>query len=331
MKAGISMLATAGCMLVGTAAFAQTNVPVQTVAGWSIARDTERGGCVMEKINEDGYLVRIGKTEAGSEFGYIAVYTRDEDVNVIGGVTGDVTFDLDGERYYGSATGDFESGGYRGGYAEANNPKFGEALAKKYVLTINPDGDRPLKLSLDGTFKAMAATRDCEAHSLAALEMADTAKQSALATSSIAAWNSLLADSPRAAKYAEEAKSALVFPEITKVGLGIGGEGGNGVLVNRDELLGYYRTTSISFGAQAGAQTYGYVVMFMTDEALSKFLSKNGYELGVDGSIAVFNAGITAEADTLNLKTDTVAFIFDEKGLMADLTVEGTRIRPLEF
>ena len=177
----------------------------------------------------------------------------------------------------------------------------------------------------------MAATRDCEAHSLAALEMADTAKQSALATSSIAAWNSLLADSPRAARYAEEAKSALVFPEITKVGLGIGGEGGNGVLVNKDELLGYYRTTSVSFGAQAGAQTYGYVVMFMTDEALSKFLSKNGYELGVDGSIAVFNAGITAEADTLNLKTDTVAFIFDEKGLMADLTVEGTRIRPLEF
>ena len=84
MKAGISMLATAGCMLVGTAAFAQTNVPVQTVEGWSIARDIERGGCVMEKINEDGYLVRIGKTEAGSEFGYIAVYTRDEDVNVIG-------------------------------------------------------------------------------------------------------------------------------------------------------------------------------------------------------------------------------------------------------
>ena len=103
------------------------------------------------------------------------------------------------------------------------------------------------------------------------------------------------------------------------------------MLVNKDQLLGHYRTTSISFGAQAGAQTYGYVVMFMTDEALSKFVSSSGYELGVDGSIAVFEAGITAEADTLNLKTDTVAFVFDEKGLMADLTFEGTRIRPLQY
>ncbi len=324
-------VALTGAMTLATTALAENQVPVQTIEGWNILRDLDRGGCVMEKVNEDGYLIRIGKTDAGAEFGYIAVYTKDKDVNVIGGVTGDVTFDLDGERFYGTATGDFESDGYRGGYAEASNPTFATALAKKYVLTINPDGDNPLKLSLDGTFKAMAATRDCEAHSIAALEMADTSKRSALDTAAIAAWNSLLADSPRAARYAEEAKSALVFPEITKVGLGIGGEGGNGVLVNKAELLDYYRTSSISFGAQAGAQTYGYVVMFMTDEALAKFLSKNGYELGVDGSIAVFNAGITAEADTLNLKTDTVAFVFDEKGLMADLAIEGTRIRPLEF
>lgn len=332
MKNTISAtFALTGAMTLATTAQAENEVPVQTVEGWNIMRDLDRGGCVMEKVNEDGFLIRIGKTEDGAEFGYIAVYTKDRDVNVVGGVTDDVTFDLDGERFYGTATGDFESGDYRGGYAEANNPAFGSALAKKYVLTINPDGDTPLKLSLDGTFKAMAATRDCEAHSIAVLDMADTSKRSALDAAAIAAWKSLLADRPRAARYAEEAKSALVFPEIIKVGLGIGGEGGNGVLVNKDELLDYYRTTSISFGAQAGAQTYGYVVMFMKDEALNKFLSKNGYELGVDGSIAIFNAGITAEADTLNLKTDTVAFIFDEKGLMADLTVEGSRIRPLEF
>ena len=201
-------------------------MPVQTVEGWNILRDIDRGGCVMEKVNEDGYLIRIGKTEAGAEFGYVAVYTKDKKVNVIGGVTRDVEFDLDGERFYGTAAGDFESGGYRGGYAESNNPDFGKALAKKYVLTINPNTDNPLKLSLDGTFKAMAATRDCEAHSLAAIEMGDTAKRSALDAAALSAWNSLLADSPRAASYAEQAKSALVFPEITKAGLGIGGEGG---------------------------------------------------------------------------------------------------------
>lgn len=86
-----------------------------------------------------------------------------------------------------------------------------------------------------------------------------------------------------------------------------------------------------SFGAQAGAQTYGYAIMFLSDAALEKFLSKRGYEIGVDGSIVIFEAGVTAEIDTTNLKVDTVGFVFDEKGLMANWTVEGTRIKPLEY
>ncbi|MBE1283671.1 MAG: hypothetical protein GJ676_10215 [Rhodobacteraceae bacterium] len=325
------MLSAAVAAAFATGAWAEDlQVPVQTVEGWNIQRDLDRGGCIMEKVNEDGYLIRIGKTEAGAEFGFVGVYTKDEDVNVIGGVSRDVTFDLDGELFYGTATGDYQEG-YKGGYAEANNPAFGDALARKYVLTINPDGDNPIKLSLDGTFKAMAATRDCEAHSLAVEQLTDNAKRAALDVAAIDAWRRLMADSKRAVEYSEQAKSALIFPEITKAGLGIGGEGGNGVLANREVINGHYRTTSLSFGAQAGVQTYGYVVMFMTDEALQKFLDSRGYELGVDGSIAIFEAGATAEADTTNLKVDTVAFVFDEKGLMANWTVEGTRIRPLEF
>ncbi len=320
-----------GLPLAAQPAIAEDEVYVDNVEGWSILRDVERSGCVMEKVNENGFLFRIGKTEAGSEFGYVAVYTKDKDVNVIGGVSKDVTFDVDGERFYGTAKGDFRSGGFRGGYAEANNEAFGEALARRYVLTINPDSDNPLALSLDGTLKAMAATRDCEAHSLAAVGMADAAQQSSLEMGAVASWNSLISDNDRAARYAEDAFAALVFPEITKVGLGVGGEGGNGVLYDKENVLGYYRTSSLSFGAQAGAQTYGYVVMFMDQDALNKFTNSKGYELGVDGSIAVFNAGLTAEADTTNLKTDTVAFVFDEKGLMANWTVEGTRIKPLSF
>lgn len=310
-------------------AAAEEFVPVAAVEGWSIVRGLEGNGCFMQKVNEAGYLVRIGKTEAGAEFGSIGVYTKDKDIYVLEGETKDVEFDLDGERYFGTANG-AKWNGYRGGIARANNPSFGQALAKKYVLTINPEKKTPLVIDLKGTFKAMAATRDCEAHSLAMMEIKDDSKRSSLDAAAFASWQSLLADNPRAARIAEDAKAALVFPEITKVGLGIGGEGGNGLLLNKDEKLGYYRTSSISFGAQAGVQTYGYVVMFLTDAALNKFLSKKGYELGVDGSIAILDAGVTAEVDTMNAKFDTVGFVFDEKGLMANATVGGTRIRQLE-
>jgi|GEM_PF-307596 len=310
-------------------AFAEDFVQVSSVEGWNVVRGLEGNGCFMEKVNEQGYLIRIGKTEAGGEFGSIGVYTKDKDIYVLEGETKDVEFDLDGERFFGTANGATWNG-YRGGIARANNPDFGQALAKKYILTINPDKKTPLVIDLAGTFKAMAATRDCEADSLAALEIKDEGKRAALDAAAIASWESLLADNPRAARIAEDAKAALVFPEITKVGLGIGGEGGNGLLLNKEEKLGHYRTSSISFGAQAGVQTYGYIVMFLSDAALEKFLSKKGYELGVDGSIAILEAGVTAEVDTLNAKFDTVGFVFDEKGLMANATVEGTRIRHLE-
>lgn len=324
-----SAVGLALCFAVSAPTFAEDYVPVASVEGWNIVRGVEGNGCFMEKVNKDGYLVRIGKTEAGSEFGSIGVYTKDKDIYVLEGETKDVEFDLDGERFFGTANGATWNG-YRGGIARANNPDFGQALAKKYILTINPEKKTPLVIDLAGTFKAMAATRDCEADALAAMDIKDDSKRAALDAAAVASWQSLLADNPRAARISEDAKAALVFPEITKVGLGIGGEGGNGLLLNKDEKLGHYRTSSISFGAQAGIQSYGYIVMFLSDAALEKFLSKSGYELGVDGSIAILEAGVTAEVDTLNAKFDTVGFVFDEKGLMANATVEGTRIRQLE-
>jgi lipid-binding SYLF domain-containing protein len=332
MKNNILSVLSAGtlaCLATTTAVLAQTEVPLETVEGWTIYQGTENLGCVMEQVNADGYLVRMGKTQAGDDFGYIAVYTKDEDVNIIGGVTKEVIFDIDGRRFAGKATGDFRDG-YRGAYAEADNANFGEALARQYVLTLNPDGDSPIEISLDGTLKAMAATSECNAYAGATTVMADAGEQAELDAAAWASWNSLMADNNRAAGIAEDAKAVLVFPKITKLGLVVGGEGGNGVMINEDQIMGYYRTSSLSVGAQAGAQSYGYTIMFLTDKALEKFQSKSGFELGVDGSIAVFRAGITAEVDTTNLKVDTVAFIYDEQGLMANWTVEGSRIRPIE-
>ena len=227
-------------------------------------------------------------------------------------------------------TGDLYGDGWRGAYVKSRGPAFGEALARKYVLTVDPDGKTPFVISLDGTFKAMAATSDCEAESLASLAVADDGKRGDLVSASQAAWASLLGQNDRANELSQSATATLVFPKVTKAGLGIGGERGNGVLFVGENANGYYRTTSLAVGALAGVQTYGYALMFMTPQALERFQSKRGFELGVDGSVAVMNAGATAEIDTTNLKVDMVAFVFDEKGLMASAAVEGSRIKPIK-
>jgi lipid-binding SYLF domain-containing protein len=318
------------CLTAAAPAFAEDFVSLASVESWNIVRGTETNGCFMEKVNEQGYLIRIGKTEAGGEFGSVGVYTKDKDIYVLEGETKDVEFDLDGERFYGSADGATWDG-YRGGIARANNPAFGDALARKYVLTINPDKKTPLVIDLKGTFKAMDAVRACDADAVAGMDIKDDGKRADLDAAALAAWGSLMSENSRAANIAEDAVAVLVFPEITKIGFGIGAEGGNGVLVRKGgEKMGYYRTNSVSVGAQIGAQKYGYAVMFLSDKALDKFLSRRGYELGGDGSSAILERGMTAEVDTTKIKVDTVGVVFDEKGLMASATVEGSRIKPLD-
>ena len=135
----------------------------------------------------------------------------------------------------------------------------------------------------------------------------------------------------RAERLSKDAIAILVFPEITKAGLGIGGEGGKGVLRVGGESTAYYKTTSISFGAQAGFQKYSYVLFFYDQAALDKFRSKRGYELGVDGSVAILEAGVTADIDTSDLRRDMVGIVFNESGLMANATVEGSKLTELDI
>ena len=118
---------------------------------------------MMERVVDNGYFVRMGKVKDTNKFGYLAVYTQDENVKVYGNQVADeeVVFDLDGKRFRGTVVGRLLEGGWRGGSVKANNPNFGTALAKAYVLTLNPEGDNPIKISLDGTFKAIAETRAC--------------------------------------------------------------------------------------------------------------------------------------------------------------------------
>ena len=130
--------------------------------------------------------------------------------------------------------------------------------------------------------------------------------------------------------FLSKAAGYLVFPKIYKAGIGIGGETGEGALRVGGNSVGYYRTTAGSFGFQLGAQAKSVVIVFMTQEALEKFQKSSGWKIGVDGSVAIVDIGAGKSVDTSNIKDPVVGFFYDAKGLMYNLTLEGTKISKLD-
>jgi lipid-binding SYLF domain-containing protein len=130
--------------------------------------------------------------------------------------------------------------------------------------------------------------------------------------------------------FLNQAAGYLVFPRVIKVGIGLGAETGEGALRVRGRTSGYYRTTSGSFGLQLGAQAKSIVIAFMTNESLSKFQNSSGWQVGVDGSVALIDLGAGKQINTGNIKDPVVGFIFGAKGLMYNLTLEGTKISQLD-
>jgi lipid-binding SYLF domain-containing protein len=124
------------------------------------------------------------------------------------------------------------------------------------------------------------------------------------------------------------AKSAavLVFPSVIKAGMGVGGEYGEGALLTRGRTLEYYNTVSASIGFQLGAQARSIIIVFMTPEALAGFRRVDGWKIGVDGSVALITVGVGGSIDTNRIASPIVGFIFDGKGLMYNLTLEGSKI-----
>ena len=118
----------------------------------------------------------------------------------------------------------------------------------------------------------------------------------------------------------------LVFPTIIKAGIGIGAEYGEGALLVLGRTAGYYNCLSGSIGFQLGAQARSVVILFMTEEALAKFSRTDGWKVGIDGSVALITIGAAGSVDTDRITSPVVGFIFDGKGLMYNLTLEGTKI-----
>lgn len=146
-----------------------------------------------------------------------------------------------------------------------------------------------------------------------------------LDTRSQATLNELFKKEPAARDLAAKAAGLLVFPRIIKGGIGIGGEVGEGVLRTGGQNIAYYRITALSIGFQLGGQAKSEVIMFMTQDALRRFQESDGWEAGVDGSIAVIEFGVGKEIDTHSIQDPIIAFVFSNKGLMYNLSLEGSK------
>ena len=135
---------------------------------------------------------------------------------------------------------------------------------------------------------------------------------------------------PGSHELVSKARGVLVFPSVLAAGLVIGGEYGEGALRVDGKSVDYYSTASASFGWQIGAQSKAIIFVFMTQEALDKFRSSAGWTAGVDASVAVIKAGANGDVD-LNTATKPVSvFVMTNQGLMANLTIEGTKITKLK-
>lgn len=169
--------------------------------------------------------------------------------------------------------------------------------------------------------------------SIAAFSLAGAANASSVADlnkDSTQAIQKLTKSNPTAAEVAKKAKAVLIFPNTVKAGLIFGGAYGEGELLVGDKVDSYYNSISASWGLQAGAQSYGYVVFLMNDKAIDYLRKSKGWEIGVGPTVVVVNEGVAKNLSSSTLKDDAYAFIFDQQGLMASLSIEGTKITQIK-
>ena len=144
------------------------------------------------------------------------------------------------------------------------------------------------------------------------------------------ALQKLYASTPAAKELSKVAKGILVFPDVIKAGLVIGGQYGVGALRVDGKTAGYYKTVAASYGLQAGAQSFGYAMFLMTDSALQYLKNSKGWEVGVGPSVVVADEGLARSLTTSTAKEDIYAFFFGQKGLMAGLGLQGSKISRIE-
>jgi lipid-binding SYLF domain-containing protein len=136
----------------------------------------------------------------------------------------------------------------------------------------------------------------------------------------------LYATTPGAKALADKSKAILIFPSIVKGGFIVAGQFGDGALRKRGRTVGYYRSLSASYGFQAGAQSFGYVLFFMDEASLAYLNKSGGWELGTGPSLVVLDKGFGKNLSTTTIQKGVYAFIFNQKGLMGGIGIQGSKI-----
>ena len=135
---------------------------------------------------------------------------------------------------------------------------------------------------------------------------------------------------PGAEQFLNKAEGVLVFPNVVKAGFGIGGEYGEGALLIKGKTANYYSTAAASIGFQFGAQFKTVMLIFLKKDALDNFQNSNGWEAGVDGSVALVKLGTGKDINSINFADPIVGFVFSNKGLMYNLTLEGSKMTKMD-
>lgn len=176
------------------------------------------------------------------------------------------------------------------------------------------------------TFRNIMATVVCLIALALAAPRADAASAAVLDAQARGTMDRFFDTVGGARELSSKAQAILVFPSVVKAGMGIGGEYGEGVLYERGAANGYYNVISASVGFQLGVQSRSVIIMFMTTEALRSFRKTKGFKIGVDGSVAIITAGAGGSIDTARITQPVIGFVLDPKGLMYNLTLEGSKI-----
>jgi len=166
--------------------------------------------------------------------------------------------------------------------------------------------------------------------SMSMMNQANAATAEDLDKDSRQALQTLYKAEPLAETLSRTAKAVLVFPNIVKAGLVFGGSYGEGEMIKGSKVVDYYNSVTGSWGLQAGAQSYGYAVFLMTDDAVRYVEETKGWEVGVGPTVVVVDAGVAKNLSTSSLKDDAYAFIFSQQGLMAGVSIEGTKISRID-
>ncbi|PRX99335.1 MULTISPECIES: YSC84-related protein [unclassified Paraburkholderia] len=162
-------------------------------------------------------------------------------------------------------------------------------------------------------------------------EATDASKRQSIDASVDGTISRLYASVPGARELVSKAQGVLVFPSVLQVGFVVGGQYGEGALRVAERTVGYYSTVSGSFGLTAGAQSKAIIFLFMTEDALQKFRGAKGWSVGTDASVALVKIGANGTIDTSTATAAVDAIVLTNSGLMADVSLSGTKVSPLSI